>query len=249
MRRLSVFALLAVLCFATFAAASPYNSYLEVPEGTIVKPGSGEQPTTPPSSFRSLVFFVNRANFQAICPGLVAENFSGTSVPPNSVQACNGPFNSATNNSCFLPGAIVDGISLDVRQGLPQQMVVLTPPFLGVTAVSVGPNTFLDDLDVEFTGPVNAFGADFVNPFGNCVVQVEVFGPGGSLGTTLVSMGVTPTFWGVVSDTDTFTRIEFTDGQGSPEDGELLQNIEFGRCGATPVESRTWGSIKNTYSN
>jgi len=237
-----------VLSFSVaLASATPLTQYSEVPAGMTVVPNTVQMPPTPAGQFRSLTYYNNRAVLDAAFPGLTQEDFSGTNLPPNAVGACLGPFNSATNNACFSPGAIVDGISLDNAQL--GDNVVLTIGFLGVTSVSVGPNTFDDDAVITFSGPTNAFGADIVNPFGTIMLDIEVFGPNGSLGTTTATSGITPAFWGVSSSSDPITRIEFVESAGSPEAGELFQNVEFGAGGATPIEAATWGLIKDTFNN
>jgi hypothetical protein len=246
--KLSIFAIAVALCFATFAFAAPYTTYTDIPEGTVIVPSTGEQPGNTPSNLRTLAFFSDRASFRAICPGLAFENFGNTNVPTGAITACDPPFNSATNNACFSPGDIVAGVSLNIQQGPPQQLVVIGLNGLGNSNVAVGPNTFLDDGIIELTVPANALGLDVWNPFGPGTWLVEVFSGVTSLGVTAVNGGPVPTFWGVASDTDQITRLEWTDGQGG-EDGELWMNMEFGLCGTTPVEPATWGGIKETFTN
>src|SRR5690606_14308152 len=60
----------------------------------------------------SLTFYSDRAVFQTDNPGPTAEDYSGHHAPANSVTTCTSPINSQSNDACFTPGAIVDGLSL-----------------------------------------------------------------------------------------------------------------------------------------
>ena len=129
-----------------------------------------------------LTFFSAEAVFDTACPGLITEDFSSTLVAPNGVGSDAGAIDYDTNNSLFALHTIVQGISLwEQASG---DMVVLTPPFAGVTSVTVGPNSFADDAVINFSASTNAFGAYIVMPNGGDIVNIEIFGAGGSLGTT-----------------------------------------------------------------
>ncbi len=170
---------LAALCLGM---AVPAMAQKEITQWSDVAPDTvpgGPGAKAPPDAPTGvLTFFNDRLAFQAAAPGLPLESFSLTSVPPNSVTACPGPFNASTNNACFSPGAILPGIEVDNLQG--NLNVVLTPPFIGVTCVSVGANTFVDDSVLRFTPTVNAVGVDIVCPLGACNVNIGVIGTAGS---------------------------------------------------------------------
>ena len=187
----------------------------------------------------AVIFYTDQGVFEGLYPGLTTEDYSGTIVPPNSVIADMGPFNSTTNNSCFTPGAIVDGISLDNLEG--NMDVVLTPPYIGVTSVTVGPNTLADNGVFYFSVPVNAFGIEIVMPMAPGDIDIEVFGSAGSLGTTTASGALPGLFWGVYSDED-IIRIEFIE---PVTNGELFANAQFGAVSA--LENSTWGNIKTSF--
>ncbi len=186
-----------------------------------------------------VAFYTDATLFDALYPGLTVEDYSGTIVPPDGVQPAPGPFNSLTNNACFTPGAIVDGITLDNLEG--NNNVVLTPPYLGVTSVTVGPNNLTDNGEFSFTVPVNAFGVEIVMPMATGSVYIEVFGTGGSLGTTSSAGTLAGVFWGVYSDEE-IVRIEFIEPVTT---GELFANARFGA--ALALENSTWGSIKTVF--
>ncbi|NOQ22227.1 MAG: hypothetical protein GQ565_06220 [Candidatus Aegiribacteria sp.] len=107
--------------------------------------------------------------------------------------------------------------------------------------MAVGPNEFQNNAVYSFTVPVNAFGIDVVNTTGVFTINIEVFGAGGSLGTSSSSGSVTGKFWGVYSDVD-ITNIRF---MLAGDNAELFSNARFGA--ATALDNSTWGSIKTSF--
>ena len=186
-----------------------------------------------------IYFYTDQALFESLYPGLTTEDYSNTNVSPNSSDSADGPFDSFTENDCFSLGDIVEGISLDNLEG--NDNVVLVPPFMGVTSVTVGPNSFEDSAKYSFTVPVNVFGIEIVMPEANGYVDIEVFGIGGSLGTSSSYGTLAGVFWGVYSDYD-ITRIEFIEPTNN---GELFANAQFGAF--SELDNTTWGSIKNSF--
>ena len=187
----------------------------------------------------NVYFYTDQALFESLYPGLTTEDYSNTNVSPNSSDSDGGPFDSFTNNNCFSPGDIVEGISLHNLEG--NENVVLVPPLMGVTSVTVGPNEFEDNAVYSFSVPVNAFGIEIVMPLESGFVDIEVFGIGGSLGTSSSIGSLEGVFWGVYSDYD-ITRIEFRE---PTTNGELFSNAQFGAFSA--LDNTTWGSIKNSF--
>lgn len=186
-----------------------------------------------------IFFYTDQTLFEGLYPGLTTEDYSNTNVPFNSVEFAPGPFNSFTDNVCFSPGDIVEGISLDNLEG--NNNIVITPPALGVTSVTVGPNYFADNAEFSFSVPVNSFGIDIVMPIVSGPVFIEVFGTGGSLGISSSIGTLAGVFWGVYCDED-ITRIEFVE---PVPNGELFSNAQFGAVSA--LQNTTWGSIKNSF--
>jgi hypothetical protein len=226
---------LALVLFAGLASAEVL-SFTDIAPGTEVTYTGGEAlPPGPP--VEGLTFYTDRTLFETTYPSLTFEDYSSTIVPPNSVQSDTGPFDYYCNNSCFTLYSIVEGIALDNLTMPGQNMVVLTPAFMGVVYVSCGPNTFTDDSYFEFTDPVNAFGVDIIMPNGTNPVNLSIYGPSGLLGTTTASGGMPGTFWGVYSDSDNIVKIECVDPNGA---GELFSNCLFGYF--TPLERTTWGA-------
>jgi hypothetical protein len=220
-----------VLVAGLAVADGPYNQYSDVPSGT--QPGASNPGVSHEGgTLRSLTFYNDRATFDAAFPGLPTEDWSNTLVAPAAIEACPGPFNSATNNTCFAPGGILDGIELDFVPDPTStfQLVVIGAGALGNTAVLAGPNTFADDMVFNFNPAVRAVGLDLVNPLnpGAGTYTVEIFGPAGSLGTTTVSDGPEGNFWGVDSDdVGGITSIVFGGG-GIGDNAELSTLITFG---------------------
>jgi hypothetical protein len=121
------------------------------------------------------------------------------------------------------------------------QYVVIGAGALGNTNVQVGPNSFVDNLVLNFNPAVRAFGFDVVNPLTpGLSYTVEIFGPGGSLGTTTVTDGGEGNFWGVDStDVGGITSVVF-DGGGLSDHSELTALVTFGGT-PVPVELQSFG--------
>jgi hypothetical protein len=186
-------------------------------------------PRTPEAPKGSLTFYTDRAVFDAAHPGIPLEDYSNTNLPPNSVLVCPEPFDSTTNNGCFSPGDILPGIQVLNTTGT--DLVVLTPPFFGVDCVAVGPNAFAEAGELNFNPPVEAVGLD-LNSNVPDTYNIEIFGPGGSLGTTTAPGAIPALFWGVdTTDPGGISRITTNSPAGN---GELYCDVAFGN--PVPVE-------------
>ncbi len=230
-RFLSILVLTLIVLGVTAMASAQevVQSYTEWAEaGSPVLPTVGSGTPGPTTNFGGLTFYTDRGTFQGGCgQPLALEDFSNTLVPPNGVLGCDpGPLNSATNNNCFATGGVIDGFTLS--SSIPaEDLVVITPPFLGVTKVTVGPNTFGDDSEFAFSPAVDAVGVEIVGPLANFTVDIEVFDASdNSLGTTTSPAGLPASFWGVTS-TIPIGRIVVTDPLGG---AELYSDLEFGSC-------------------
>lgn len=231
--RYPALALLATLVLAAGIAAAqqPYDAYSDVPPGTQAPPYAGG-PSNPGGHIEALTFWNNRASFAAAFPGLPTESFSGTIVGGGAIVSCDPPFNSSTNNACFTPGAIMAGIEIDlgVRDpGSSLQLVVIGVGALGNTNVLVGPNSFVDDIIFNFSPAVRAAGFDLINPMApGQTYNVEIFGPGGSIGVGTATDGAEGNFWGVdATDVGGITSIVFDGGIDSAH-SELTTLVTFG---------------------
>ncbi|MDX1547454.1 MAG: hypothetical protein R3247_10725, partial [Rhodothermales bacterium] len=187
----------------------------------------------PPAVYKNaaLTFYTNRATFEATFPDLTEEDFEGAKTPPNNVCSDLTPLNSSTNDACYGPGAIVDGFefNIDGNAGPPIDYALLTTGFFGAPSNVVGPNTFLDNAILDFTGadPVFAAGFNATCIFNPGPITVEVFGPGGSLGSTTFTCpsSFPGAFVGVSSDADEIVSIEFSNSGAA---AEVLDDILFG---------------------
>ncbi len=234
----------------SYIPASPTPSGLDSPaytDGDWQQPSAVAGVSIPPapdqyaSPSRLLMFYGSRTVFDTHHPGLPVEGFENTLVPTNSLQACPGPFDSTTNNVCFAPGGILDGIRFQSSVAITEHLVVLTEGFLGMPSVVVGPHTYFDDYDILFPGGgVYAVGFDLYSPVGADTYDVYVFGPDNVLlGQSLVYVEeLAGTFWGVYSPLIPITRIRTVSPSGH---GELADDVAFGgsaiECGvpwATP---------------
>ncbi len=179
------------------------------------------------AGINGLTFYGDRPAFDSDNPGLPVEGFDSTLVAPGAVLDCSGPFDSSTNNACFAPGGILDGIRL-MNVDPVNTMVVLGAGVVGNPTPLAGPNTFPDDHDLTFYGgPVYAVGFELWSPMGAATFDIYIYGPGDVLiGQTSVAASTTGTFWGVSSDDVPITRIR-TDDYGNSY-GELFDNIAFG---------------------
>jgi hypothetical protein len=220
-----------LLCSASWAAAAEKpKKFTELNKAS--RPESAHalaRAAKPTHVLGGLTFYTDRTVFNAAHPGIPLEDYSNNELPPNSVLQCPGPFDSNTNNGCFLPGNIQPGIQVVNTTG--NDLVLLTPPFFGVNCDAVGPNTFTDDGELDFNPPVMAVGLDLNSNVAD-TYNIEVFGPGGSLGTTTANGNIPGLFWGVDTvDAGGISRITFVSPAGS---GELFCNVAFGQ--PVPVE-------------
>ena len=234
---LSLAALCLGIAMPAMAQKVEVTKYSDVAPGTPLGPAVPSGPPDAPNG--TLTFFTDRASFQAAAGSTTLEDFSLTNVPPGAITACPPPFNSTTNNACFSPGDIVDGISMDVIiAGGGGQGVVIGVGALGNPDPWVGPNSFIDNSRWDMTLAIGAWGADFFCPISAATMNIEVFDTGGaSLGTSSTPCGAGGNFWGVISTVD-IGNITVTDPTGT---GELYANVEFGAGGVPTMPD--WAMI------
>ena len=241
MKLLVIFSALTLL-----AGPAAATSWEDVSPGGLAGGSGDDGPANPPRSTRSLTFIYDEDTFLMLYPGLTWEGFDSTNVPSGAFLQCSGPFNSATDNDCFSPGAIVDGITLDASDdGVTggEDLAVLADGFLGNETVWVGPMWFNDHTFIWLDPGVSTFGCFIVFPNGDSEVEIEVFGELGSLGVDTITGTTGGGFWGVSSSLDVITRVVFT---APYSNGEVFDYVYFGG-GPVPVESSSWGSVKSIY--
>ncbi len=236
MTRFSLLAALAVLALTVLPQqALAQTSYTEAGAmGAIATPF--DAPPSTHSALPGLTFYTDRSAFDAVAGPLPLETFEGSNVPPGDVLSCLAPLDSATNDACYSTGAVIDGFRLELLNPDPEILdyVVLAPGFFGASSTYVGPNTFVDDAELFFDDEPNAVGFD-IGTITAATFTIEIFGAGGSLGSTTVSpadISTGGTFFGVLSE-EPIVSIQVTEpGSG----GELFDNLAFGTVGCLPGE-------------
>jgi len=230
-----------VLCLA-FASTVIADglSYTSMTAG--IRPASsGSSVILPTSGTDDLTYYTDESTFDTANPGLITEDFSSTLIPPNNVGSDIGSLDYNCNNSLFALNTIVDGISL--WEPFNNEMAVITVGYMGCTNVTVGPNLYTDNGIISFTVPTTAFGTFIVMLGGADVVNIEVFGASGSLGTTSHTADTGEgSFWGVFCNSEEITYITFND----PNDvGEFFAQVRFGL--PTSLSRTTWASVKASF--
>jgi hypothetical protein len=116
----------------------------------------------------ALIFFPDRASFNAANPNVTSENFETPVAPPGPSGAgvnFSGPLDSTTNNAIFQPGDIADGIRFSTT-GVTFDLVLYpaTVPFATFPSQVLGTPGAPFILTIEFTAAnVFAVGMDLFN--------------------------------------------------------------------------------------
>jgi len=96
---------------------------------------------------------------------------------------------------------------------------------LGNTTKLLGPNSFLDTLNVSFSS-TNAVGFDvFPGPAAGNVNVTVYDATDAQLGTFMVAAPIAGAFFGVISDAGPIGRINISSQTATP--GELIDNVSF----------------------
>ena len=208
--------------------------------------------STPSSA--ALFFYTDEATFNADNPGLSTEDFEGGVVNENFT----GPVNSTTTiigaggSTIYSAGDILPGVefgslrrgnppfttSFDLRlRDLDGSVAFSTPAALNFLTIEFGTNVTAVSMDVF---QLLVIGIDPND------IAIRVFGNGGLLDqTTFGANDTTPTFFGVLSDSDLITRIEIDDANVIPTVQTLaniaaIDNVAFGTPSAVPVPAAAW---------
>ena len=180
----------------------------------------------------ALITFSNRSLFDLAAPGLPVETFSAGLVAPASVTICNGPLSSAVASACFASGALVPGVVYSASPGPSMALLGSGFPGVGNTTTVLGPNSFVETLNLTFTS-AEAEGLDVFAGIAAGNVLLSVFGPADvPLGSFTVLAPSGGTFFGVVSDAGPIGRLNVASQTTAP--GELVDNVAFGAL-TTPV--------------
>ena len=169
------------------------------------------------------IFFDDRAAFEA-ASGLsgVNEDFEEGSVTPGGVSSTTNLLNSVTNDTTFSTGDIVAGLNIGASNG---DIVALGAGLLG-DSVSVGANLFSATTFLTFDMGYSAIGLDLFSNVNSDIFDITLFGLTGlEIGNTTASdIGSSLSFFGVISDNDLITKIDFSSQSSA---GEIIDNITY----------------------
>ncbi len=92
-------------------------------------------------------------------------------------------------------------------------MVVVRGDALGLPTTTVAANFFVDDTVLSFSGELHRVGFELFDPiFGPCLMQLDISGPSGFIGSAFLptGAGTTPTSW-IITSTLPMDEIVFRD--------------------------------------
>jgi hypothetical protein len=172
------------------------------------------------------ITFSDRTTFNLSAPGLPVETFEAGLVTDGGITFCTGPISSATASACFPAGGLLPGVTYSATPlgGL----AVIGAGFGGLPTTSkvLGPDDFLDTLNITFAS-ANAVGFDvFPGPLGGEVL-ISLFDPANlPLGVFLINAAEEGTFFGVIATDALIGRINVDSLEGF--NAELIDNLAFG---------------------
>ncbi|MFK5959362.1 MAG: hypothetical protein QM495_10920, partial [Lutibacter sp.] len=172
-----------------------------------------------------LQFFSSAEEFP--CDNLPTEDFEEGNV--DGVAIFSGTLDENTDNGIFSPGDILPGVLFTVTGENSNEFALLDDNFLGNTSKVFGPNSFNNDLVINFSSNnVYFVSMDVLSNVSDQAIEIEIFGNLGSLGTTFVYSTMLGTFFGIQSE-EPIKSIEFYSGIDTGS-GELIDNLSFGDC-------------------
>ncbi len=220
------------VCVITLNAQSTWTDFLSMENPPVVPPGELYVPSQIVIASGAVNFYMDEARFISSCAesGMVTEeDFISTSFTNLGHAGCPGSINSATDNLCFNPGDVQEGISIRSSGESADEFILITQGDFNIPSNGVGPNYFTDNTVIEFSVPVNSIGIEFIAPLH--LDSVYTFSAYSSSMTLLGSAdfssnGITPVFVGVLSN-ELISQITIT----SPgRAGEIITNITYGQC-------------------
>lgn len=177
--------------------------------------------------------FSTLADFQSAAPlATNSEDFEDNAAG-GAFAECGPEANSLTNDTCFTPGQIVDGINITPDPA--GNLVLLPPGFNGLTDSVIGAITFSSTTNLAFTnGDTAAFAFDVYAGLGAASVDISIFDTSNALidTVTVAGIGALPDnqFIGVVAPSN-IGRINIA---SQMDNGELIDNLLFGPVGPPP---------------
>lgn len=185
-------------------------------------------------------YYPDRASFDIAHPTQSCEDFEGSTVAAGDVQTFPAPLNSSTNNGIFPAGSIVPGLELRIANGN-GEIAVLGDGFFGSPTTTVGPNQFLDNLEITFSPARAAIGFDLFSFTGSNNITVDLYDSADNLiEQSVVAAQDTATFFGF-SSTVEVGRIVFSIPEGDV--GETVDNVCFANIDGRGVGGPVMGPI------
>ena len=183
-----------------------------------------------PSACAELEFYRDRLTFNAATSRLTLEDFETNNLSFKTIVEFPSPLNNTTNNAAFSPNNIEPGISFSAVGSESSRLDLVNKGVLGVPSDVIGPNSFASDLQIDFTTSINAVGFDLLADLALGTVVIEIYGANGLLGAKSLIVTDTPTFWGVISDSDSITQIVILNRTPAEVNlvGKLIDNVAFG---------------------
>ena len=133
-------------------------------------------------------FFSDRAAFEDAFPGLPVEDLEDGNAPPNGSCTSPSPVTPESDNDCFDPGDIMEGLTIAAsgpNEGAPNAMFSAQGGAFGWPSIVLGPNAFTDAVVLTFDPAVPAVGVDTYGGFVGSPKVAEVYDADGALlGTT-----------------------------------------------------------------
>jgi uncharacterized repeat protein (TIGR01451 family) len=148
----------------------------QAPAGAETSP-VGAVPIPAGPSANGVVYYADRAVFDAAYPGLPLEDFQEGSVTEPGITACDPPLDQYSDDDCFNPGDILPGIAFSDNPGPNLDgLVLLGAGFNGNSSKILSTNTYVDAFEIQFTDPyVFAAGMDLHSHYSASVVSVTTY--------------------------------------------------------------------------
>jgi len=176
-----------------------------------------------PIASAGLIFFDDRAAFEA-ASGLsgVNEDFEQANVAPGGVGGTTNPLNAFTDDNLFSTGEIVSGLNIGASNGA---VVALGAGVVG-DSIGVGADLFSASTSIFFDTGYTAIGLDLYVATSSDTVDITMFNMhGAEIASTAVSgISRSLSFFGVISDGELITKIDFNSQSGA---GEIIDNVTF----------------------
>ncbi len=208
----------------------------------IVPAVAGLMTLAPAVSRGSIIYYATRSAFDAAEPGLPVQGFSSANLYGQPFVILPNGLNSATNNSVFVAGSILPGLTIStLHPGSASNA-------LEVYGLSIGNSWFGDTLVLSFAPGVSAVAEDaFANTsygpsFAGNITE-EIFNGSTTLGARTFSEAADGSvFIGVSSTTLPITSVELSwtsDGDAST----FTSNIAFGTPASAAPEPSTFALL------